>query len=249
MRRVAHAHLDRPGLRQRVVDRPPVHASRFHRHIGHAGLCEPASHLQQRPPERFEALDGHLPFPGFRAWQPDRDPDHLLVHVDPGDPRMDDIHRHLLQHPPMGKGRHPRSPQQDQDPVTRARSSNPGYLPGGLQRPSTGQAHSTKAQRRQRAAPQVSPIRGRHDSDMGSIGRTDQTRLVLSAAVLFLAAAPRIFPLAGHESESHDAQSEEAINHVEVTSHQLYSMCPCALDYNRRHQALRKHEEWRGKCC
>ena len=56
---------------------------------------------------------------------------------------------------------HPRSPQQDQDPVTRARSSNPGYLPGGLQRPSIGQAHSTKAQRRQRAAhPKFHPSAG-----------------------------------------------------------------------------------------
>ena len=67
---------------------------------------------------------------------------------------------------------HPRSLQQDRNPVTRARSSNPGYLPGRLQRPSIGQAHSTKAQRRQRERTQVSPIRGRHDSDMGSIGRT-----------------------------------------------------------------------------
>jgi len=72
-------------------------------------------------------------------------------------------------------GTPPGSPQQDQNPVTRARSSNPGYSPGRLQRPSIGQAHSTKARRHQRAAPQVSPIRGRHDSDMGSIGRTGQT--------------------------------------------------------------------------
>src|SRR5262249_20757133 len=69
-------------------------------------------------------------------------------------------------------GARPRSPQQDQDPVTRAHSGNPGYLPGRLQRPSIGQAHNAKAPRRQRARIQVSPIRGRHDSDMRSIGRT-----------------------------------------------------------------------------
>ena len=34
------------------------------------------------------------------------------------------------------RARRPRGPRQDRDPVTRARSSNPGYLPGGLQRQS-----------------------------------------------------------------------------------------------------------------
>ena len=155
-----------------MVDRPPVDPGALHRRIGDAELRQPRRHLLQRPPERLEALDGHLALTRRAARQPDRDPDHLLMHVDPGHARMDDIHRHLpADPPPMERARRPRSPQQDQDPVTRARSSNPGYLPGGLQRPSIGQAHSTKAQRRQRGRTQVSPICGRHDRDMGSIGR------------------------------------------------------------------------------
>ena len=36
--------------------------------------------------------------------------------------------------------------------MRRARSSNPGYLPGGLQRQSEKQARSAKVERRQRAA-------------------------------------------------------------------------------------------------
>jgi hypothetical protein len=72
-------------------------------------------------------------------------------------------------------------------------------------------------------------------------GRTDQDGALFS----FQPTAVRIPPLAGHEGESHDAQSDEAINHIKVTSHQLYFMYPCALDYDSWHQALRKHEEWR----
>src|SRR5438552_16695242 len=71
------------------------------------------------------------------------------------------------------RARRPRSPRQDQDPVRRARSSNPGYPPVGLQRQSEKQARSAKAGQRQRAAqPQVSSIRGRHDSDMKSEKQT-----------------------------------------------------------------------------
>ncbi len=58
--------------------------------------------------------------------------------------------------------------------MIRARSSNPGYLPGRLQRQSLKQARSAKESRRQRAAqPQVSTIRGRHVSDIQSLQPED----------------------------------------------------------------------------
>jgi hypothetical protein len=46
-------------------------------------------------------LHHHRPLAGFRAGQPDRYPDDLLVHVDASDARMNDIHRHLLLRPPI----------------------------------------------------------------------------------------------------------------------------------------------------
>ena len=82
------------------------------------------------------------------------------------------------------RARRPRSPQQDQDPVIRARSSNPGYPPGRLQRQSLIQARSAKEQRRQRAAqPQVSFIRGRHVSDIKSLIRASATQCWVAAVV------------------------------------------------------------------
>jgi hypothetical protein len=42
--------------------------------------------------------------PGPPARQPHRDPDDLLVHVDPRHTRMDDIHRHLPAGPDNGYG-------------------------------------------------------------------------------------------------------------------------------------------------
>ena len=161
VRRVVHAHLD-PGAGQGVIDRPPVHPGAFHRRVGHAQLRQPAGHLLQRPPERLEPPHGHRaltrPLPG----QPDRHPDHLLMHIDPGYLRMDDLHRQPPYLPPYWiRARRPRSPRQDQDPVTRARSSNPGYLPGRLQRQSSKQARSAKVERRQRAAqPKFHPSAG-----------------------------------------------------------------------------------------
>jgi hypothetical protein len=41
----------------------------------------------------------HRPFPRRLARQPNRDPDHFLMHVDPRHPRMDDIHRHFYACP------------------------------------------------------------------------------------------------------------------------------------------------------
>jgi hypothetical protein len=112
VRGVGHAHLDPPGAGQRVIDRPPVHPGRLHRRIGHAQLGQPARHRPQLPPERPEALDHHPALARVAAGQPDRHPDHLLVHVDPGDPRMHDVHRHHLPflNNPIRKRRGPRSP-------------------------------------------------------------------------------------------------------------------------------------------
>jgi transposase len=60
------------------------------------------------------------------------------------------------------RARRPRSPRQDQDPVTRAHSSNPGYPPGRPQRQPYNQARSAKEQRRQRArrSPKFHPSAG-----------------------------------------------------------------------------------------
>ena len=91
VRRVAHAHLD-PGLGHRVVDRPPVHSRAFQRRVGHAQLRQPACHLLQRPPERLEPPHGQRALTRPLTGQPDRHPDHLLVHIDPGHLRMDDLH-------------------------------------------------------------------------------------------------------------------------------------------------------------
>jgi hypothetical protein len=92
VRRVAHAHPD-PGLHERVIYRPPEHASGLHRRVGDAEPGQPGRHLLQLPPERPEALHHKLPLARRLPGQPHRDPDDLLVHVDPGDARMDDIHR------------------------------------------------------------------------------------------------------------------------------------------------------------
>ena len=153
-----------------MVDRPPVHSRAFQRRVGHAQLRQPACHLLQRPPERLEPPHGQRALTRPLTGQPDRHPDHLLVHIDPGHLRMDDLHGQPPCFPRYWiKARRPRSPRQDQDPVTRARSSNPGYPPGRLQRQSSKQARNAKVERRQRAAqPQVSPIRGRHESGMKS---------------------------------------------------------------------------------
>jgi hypothetical protein len=114
VRRVAHAHLD-PGLGQGVADRPPVHTRAFHRGVTHAQLRQPARHLLQRPPERLELPHGHRALARLLSGQPDRHPDHLLVHVDPGDTRMDDIHRDLPA-PILDTGAPPA------EPATRSRS-------------------------------------------------------------------------------------------------------------------------------
>jgi hypothetical protein len=63
MCRVAHAHLDL-GARQGIVDRPPVNPGAFHRRVHDTQLRQPGRHLLQRPPERLEPLDDHLPLPG-----------------------------------------------------------------------------------------------------------------------------------------------------------------------------------------
>ena len=125
-------------------------------------VAQPAGHLLQRPPERLEPPHGHRVLAGPFTRQPHRHPDHLLVHIDPGHPRMDDLHGQPPCFPRYWIwARRPRSPRQDQDPVTRARSSNPRYLPGRLQRQSSKQARSAKVERRQRAArPKFHPSAG-----------------------------------------------------------------------------------------
>ena len=116
VRRVAHAYLD-PGLHQRMADRPPVHTRAFHRGVGHAQLRQPARHLPQRPPERLEPPHGHCALAGPLAGQPDRHPDHLLMHVDPGHPRMYDLHGQPPCFPPiLDEGAPPA------EPATRSRS-------------------------------------------------------------------------------------------------------------------------------
>ena len=116
VRRVADAHLD-PGLGQRMIDRPPVHARAFHRRVRDAQPGQPGRQLAQRPPEGLEPLRRHGALAGPLAGQPDRHPDDLLVHVDPGDPRMDDLHRQPPYLPPILDTGAPPA-----EPATRSRS-------------------------------------------------------------------------------------------------------------------------------
>jgi hypothetical protein len=103
--RVARAHLD-PGAGQGVIDRPPAHPGAFHRGAGLARLRQPAGHLLQRPPERHEPPHGHRALTTLLSGQPDRYPDHLLMHIDPGHLKMDDLHRQPPYLPPdTGYGR------------------------------------------------------------------------------------------------------------------------------------------------
>jgi hypothetical protein len=163
VRRVAHA--DRDPLGQRVVDRPPVHPVDS---MAASGTPSPASHaaIGCSDPQNVKNLRTVT----TASQEATPRPRSFLVHVDRGDPRMDDIHRHLLPRPPiLMYGRAvPRSPQQDRDPLTRARSSNPGVHgkapASGLDwhaAPSTGDVSGWRR-------PQVSSIRGRHVGDMKS---------------------------------------------------------------------------------
>src|SRR5215470_18649114 len=130
VRRVADAYLDLLAG-QRVIHRPPVHPRGLHRHGADPYLRQPGRHLLQLPPERQKPPHRHRP-PARLTRHPHRDPDHLLAHVDPGDARMDDTHRHLLPQPPIpDTGAPPAEPAQDRDPVTRASSSNPGTYRAG----------------------------------------------------------------------------------------------------------------------
>src|SRR5690348_12892372 len=69
--------------------------------------------------------------PRLLAGGPDRDLDHVLVHVDPRDALIQHLHApgHLLQRhpPPIGTGAARQSPGSVQETDTRARSSNGGY--------------------------------------------------------------------------------------------------------------------------
>jgi hypothetical protein len=72
----------------------------------------------------YAALDTGAPAI-FLAGLNDRDL--ALMHVEPGHTRMDDIHACLPANPRYWtRARRPQSPLQDRDPVTRARSGNPG---------------------------------------------------------------------------------------------------------------------------
>src|SRR5271165_2788986 len=99
MRRVAHAHLD-PGLRQRMIDRPPVHERRcFQRHDLDAVLLQLAAQradgFHPRPDRPHGAAPGAGPgrVRGSGAHHPG-----ILRHVDRGDPVMDPLVFLIVNH-------------------------------------------------------------------------------------------------------------------------------------------------------
>src|SRR4029077_18244842 len=114
----------------------------------HAAAAQQAAHLLQHPVKRPELEDLGRAGPRLLARGPDRDLDHVLVHVDPRDALI----QHLHTRPPpaaapsdwdrRAAGQSPRSVQETE---TRARSSSGGYPEGSsmnlsLIRPRTVQA-------------------------------------------------------------------------------------------------------------
>ena len=117
VRRVDHRHLLEVLLAQRVIHRLGVHPAGLHHHVGHAPLTQLAGHLLEHPVKRPVLQDLGLAGPRLIPRGPDRDLDHVLVHVDPGDALVQHLHApgHLLQrHPPADETSAPPARAPDQ---------------------------------------------------------------------------------------------------------------------------------------
>src|SRR6266568_486449 len=132
MRRVDHRDPPEALPGQRVIHRLGIHPAGLHHHVGDAPPAQVRGHRQQHPVKGpvLQHLRGAGPRPVSRPADPDLD--HVLVHVDPGDPLKHHSHtparllQRLTSHngedgPPAG------APRSVQETDTRARSGNGGY--------------------------------------------------------------------------------------------------------------------------
>ncbi len=150
MRRIAHAHLDR-SLGQREAARPPAHPGLS---IAAPVTPSPDSQAAILASDRQNVLKLLVttmrspgPAPGTRTATQTT----FLRRRSrrPADGRYPSPAS--LPSPILDTGEPPAEPQQDQDPVTRARSGNPGYLQGRLRRQSENR----------HAAPRSNDVSGR----------------------------------------------------------------------------------------
>ena len=132
VRRVDHDDLGEVLLAQRVIHRLGVHPAGLHRHVRHAPAAQFTGHLLENTVKRPELEDLGLAGPRLLPWGPDRDLDHVLVHVDPGDALMQHLHalppperqipvRTRTSVPPV------RAPVRNQETDTRSRRGSGGY--------------------------------------------------------------------------------------------------------------------------
>ena len=127
-------------LTQRVIHRIGVDPAGLHHHVGHAPAAQLAGHRLQHPVKRPELQDLGLAGPRLIPRGPDRDLDHVLVHVDSRDALVQHLHLrgHLLQrHPPTDGNKRAagQGPGSVQETDTRARSGNGGYPTKGAPAP------------------------------------------------------------------------------------------------------------------
>ena len=109
VRRVDHRDLGEVLLGKRVIHRVGVDPAGLHHHVRHPAAAQLAAHRLEHPVKRPELQHLGLPCPRLLARRPDRDLNHLLVHVDPRDALIQHLHLrgHLLQrHPPRTGTRH-----------------------------------------------------------------------------------------------------------------------------------------------
>ena len=137
--------------------------------MSHALLDQPGHHVPQHPVERLVLADLLPPLPRQVPGHPDGDRDLPLAHVDPRDPRIDDLHGNTSSaYPPEPAGRAARGTRMKIKSLRLALyGSNPGYPTG------TGSSVNlrvglagTKNKRRQRTARIVSSTRGRSTRPM-----------------------------------------------------------------------------------
>ena len=92
VRRVDHHHLGEIQLAQRVIHRVGIHPGRLHHHVRDTAAAQFAGHRLEHPVKRAELQHIGLAGPALRARHPDRDLDHVLVHIDRGHPVIKHSH-------------------------------------------------------------------------------------------------------------------------------------------------------------
>jgi hypothetical protein len=131
VRRVDHRDLSEVLLAQRVVHRLGVDPAGLHHHVGHAAAAQLAGHRLEHPVKRPVLQDLGLAGPRLIPRGPDRDLDHVLVHVDPRDALIQHLHApgHLLQRHPPPDGNQSSPPARAPDQyrrLTHAHAAAPG---------------------------------------------------------------------------------------------------------------------------